>query len=45
MTPAALGALPTVKVDINVALDPVDKANERYELQATMALRNADRCS
>jgi prepilin-type N-terminal cleavage/methylation domain-containing protein len=42
---AALGALPTVNVDVNVALDPVDKANERYELRETMALRNADRCS
>jgi len=42
---AVAGALPTVKVDINVALDPVDKANERYELQESMALRNADRCS
>jgi len=39
------GRLPTVAVDINVALDPVTFPRERYELKDQIAVRNADRCA
>ena len=38
------GTLPTVAIDLNVALDPVAHANEHYELRDAIALRNALRC-
>ena len=38
------GSLPTVSVDINVALDPVNYPNERYELTDRIASMNADPC-
>jgi prepilin-type N-terminal cleavage/methylation domain-containing protein len=37
------GGLPTVAVDVNVALDPVAHPSERYELRDQIALRNANR--
>jgi prepilin-type N-terminal cleavage/methylation domain-containing protein len=37
------GGLPTVALDINVALDPVSHPTERYELKDQIALRNANR--
>ena len=37
------GGLPTVAVDVNVALDPVGHPSERYELRDQIALRNANR--
>jgi prepilin-type N-terminal cleavage/methylation domain-containing protein len=44
--PACLaGRLPTVAVDLNVAVDPVGHPTEHYELADTIALRNADRCT
>jgi type II secretory pathway pseudopilin PulG len=43
--PAAcsVGSLPTVAIDLRVALDPVNKPNEDYELKDEIALRNANR--
>jgi len=38
------GSLPTVSVDMNVALDPVNFPNERYELTDRIASMNADPC-
>ncbi len=38
------GSLPTVALDINVAVDPVAFPKERYELRDEIALRNANRC-
>jgi prepilin-type N-terminal cleavage/methylation domain-containing protein len=38
------GYLPTVAIDLSVALDPVGHPNERYELRDEIALRNANRC-
>ena len=45
-TPSACpsGSLPTVAVDLNVAVDPVKYPKERYELRDAIALRNANRC-
>jgi prepilin-type N-terminal cleavage/methylation domain-containing protein len=45
-TPAtcASGSLPTVAVDLNVAVDPVKYPKEHYELRDEIALRNAARC-
>jgi prepilin-type N-terminal cleavage/methylation domain-containing protein len=40
-TTCGSGELPTVAVDINVALDPVTHPDERYELRDQMAIRNA----
>jgi len=37
--------LPTLGVDINVAIDPTSHANEHYELRDEIALRNASRCT
>ena len=42
-TTCPAGGLPTVAVDLNVALDPVGYPNERYELRDQVALRNANR--
>jgi prepilin-type N-terminal cleavage/methylation domain-containing protein len=42
-TACTAGGLPTVAVDLNVALDPVAHPNERYELRDQIALRNANR--
>lgn len=42
---APSGGLPTEAVDLNVSLDPVNHANEHYELKDQIALRNANRCS
>jgi prepilin-type N-terminal cleavage/methylation domain-containing protein len=39
------GNLPTVAFDVNVAVDPVNFPNERYELRDQIAIRNANRCS
>lgn len=39
------GNLPTVAVQMTMNVDPVNRPNERYELQDTIALRNAPRCS
>lgn len=39
------GRLPTVSIDINVAIDPIGRAYERYELRDAIALRNAPRCA
>jgi prepilin-type N-terminal cleavage/methylation domain-containing protein len=38
------GSLPTVAIDINIALDPVNYPRERYELQDRIAALNADPC-
>ncbi len=45
-TPATCssGSLPTVAVDVNVALDPVAFPKENYELTDQLAIRNANRC-
>jgi hypothetical protein len=37
------GGLPAAAVDITVALDPVGRPNERYELKDQITLRNANR--
>jgi prepilin-type N-terminal cleavage/methylation domain-containing protein len=45
-TPAACstGSLPTIAVDLNVAVDPVKYPTEHYQLRDEIALRNAARC-
>jgi prepilin-type N-terminal cleavage/methylation domain-containing protein len=40
----ASGSLPTIGVDLSVALDPVNFPKENYELRDEIALRNANRC-
>jgi prepilin-type N-terminal cleavage/methylation domain-containing protein len=42
-TTCPTGGLPTVAVDVNVALDPSAHPTERYELRDQVALRNANR--
>jgi type II secretory pathway pseudopilin PulG len=42
---APVGALPTVAVDLNAAIDPVKYPKENYELRDAIALRNANRCT
>jgi len=37
-------SLPSVAIDVDVALDPVGHASEHYELRDAIALRNASRC-
>jgi type II secretory pathway pseudopilin PulG len=39
------GWLPSVAIDLNVALDVVNHPNERYELRDVISLRNANRCA
>lgn len=45
-TPAACATnrLPTVAIDFNVAVDPVNFPTEHYELTDAITLRNAERC-
>lgn len=38
------GNLPTVAIDLNVAVDPVTHPSEHYQLRDAIALRNANRC-
>lgn len=38
------GRLPTVAIDLSVAVDPVQFPKENYELRDEIALRNANRC-
>jgi prepilin-type N-terminal cleavage/methylation domain-containing protein len=40
----ASGWLPSVAVDLNVALDPVRHPNDRYQLRDVISLRNATGC-
>lgn len=42
-TPCPSGGLPTVAMDVNVALDPIRFPGERYQLRDQIALRNANR--
>jgi Tfp pilus assembly protein PilW len=42
-TTCSSGSLPGVAVDLNVALDPVTRPTERYELRDQITLRNANR--
>ena len=42
---APVGALPTVALDLNAAIDPVNHPKENYELRDAVALRNANRCT
>jgi len=39
------GYLPSLSVDMNVNVDPVNHPNEHYELTDSITLRNAPRCS
>jgi type II secretory pathway pseudopilin PulG len=39
------GYLPTLLVDFNVNVDPVNHPNEHYEMQDSITLRNAPRCA
>jgi prepilin-type N-terminal cleavage/methylation domain-containing protein len=45
-TPSTCAAswLPSVAIDLDVALDPVGHPSEHYELRDAIALRNASRC-
>jgi len=43
-TACASGQLPTVALDISVALDPVNYPQQNYELTDEAAVRNANRC-
>jgi prepilin-type N-terminal cleavage/methylation domain-containing protein len=45
-TPSTCAAtwLPSIAIDLDVALDPVDHPTEHYELRDAIALRNASRC-
>jgi prepilin-type N-terminal cleavage/methylation domain-containing protein len=38
-------SLPTIAVDLNVALDPTNHPTEHYEMKDNIALRNAPRCT
>jgi type II secretory pathway pseudopilin PulG len=38
------GSLPTIAIDLNIAIDPVNHANERYELTDRIAALNSDPC-
>ena len=38
------GDLPTVAVDLNAVVDPVNHPHENYELRDQIAIRNANRC-
>jgi prepilin-type N-terminal cleavage/methylation domain-containing protein len=38
------GHLPTVAIQLSTNVDPVNRPNERYQLEDTIALRNALRC-
>jgi prepilin-type N-terminal cleavage/methylation domain-containing protein len=39
------GYLPTLSVDLNVNVDPVNHPNEHYEMMDSITLRNAPRCT
>jgi prepilin-type N-terminal cleavage/methylation domain-containing protein len=43
--PCPSGKLPTLTVDLNVALDPTGHPQERYELRESLNLRNSSRCA
>ena len=38
------GSLPTIAVDLSIAIDPVNFPKQNYELKDEIALRNANRC-
>ena len=40
----AAGSLPTVAIDLNIAIDPVNYPNEHYELTDRIAALNSDPC-
>ena len=39
------GHLPTLAIDFNVNVDPVNHPNEHYEMTDSITLRNAPRCT